>query len=62
MWEVGDWGSTIAGGGRLGVKHCGRREIVGLQCVGSGRLTPPCYWRIFCDVIDLFAQVYIVFI
>ena len=29
LWEVGDWGSKNVGGGRLGVKNCGRWEIGG---------------------------------
>ena len=29
MWEVGDWGSQIVGGGRLGFKMCGRWAIGG---------------------------------
>ena len=28
LWEVGDWVSKFVGGWRLGVKICGRWEIV----------------------------------
>ena len=38
---MGDWGSKIVGGGRLGAKNCGRWEIGGQKLweVGDGH---PC--------------------
>ena len=50
---MGDWGSKIVGGGRLGVKNCGRWEIGGQKLwevgdwgskiVGGGRWAPLCH-------------------
>ena len=62
LWEVGDWGSKIVGGGRLGVKNCGRWEmgtpvspppsIVAHQsCISMHTISE--YWvDIFCQLIS----------
>ena len=61
MWEVGDWGSKIVGGGRLGVKMCGRWEIGGLKYMGDGRwVPPPLNWFSFFLIFLVFSFIIVV--
>ena len=43
LWEVGDWGSGIVGGGRLGVRNCVR---LGIQICGRWEIGGQELWEV----------------